>query len=258
MKNAHPLSALFLFPALCLMLMLLSGCGAEILTVTAVQGELAAQNAKSATKQLAYVKDKMGSVSFDQAVQAYRAEHGSNPPTLDALVPGYLPQIPVQPDGSPYYYDPATGTLSASAPAGASSKQDQEMMLAIRNAITRYGTATGYYPPTLDALYPNYMTRLPRTSAGQEFVYNNQNGQISLPGQVSPTAPARTAGNRSAGIGGTGPMGEVMTGIGIQQELGRMNTSGASAAGSRTRSSAQDFSNQHTNTQNRVMDQLGL
>ncbi|NLN92044.1 MAG: hypothetical protein GX130_01875 [Candidatus Hydrogenedens sp.] len=246
---------------LCSSSLLLFGCGAEILTVTAIQGELAAKNAKAATGQLNYVKNKMGSVGFDQAVQAYRAEHGVNPPSLDALVPKYLAEVPRQSDGSLYGYDPATGTLSSSAVGAPSSGQDQQMLRAIQNAITRYGTATGYYPPTLDDLYPTYLTQLPRTSTGQQFVYNNQNGYLALPGQTAaPAAPAPSSRGRGGGggLGGAGPLGEVMTGVGIQQELGRMSTGGSSAAGSRARSGAQGFSDQHTNKQNQVMDQLGL
>jgi hypothetical protein len=245
--------------------LLLAGCGAEILTVTAVQGELAARNAKAATGQLKYVQNKMGSVNVDQAVQAYRAEHGGNPPSLEALVPNYLPEVPRQADGSPYGYDPVSGKLTAAAgevSTGGGSAQDQQMLRTIQNAITRYGTATGYYPPTLDALYPTYLTQLPRTSSGQQFVYNNQNGYLALPGQTAtapaPTAAPRSGGRGGGGMGGAGPLGEVMTGVGIQQELGRMSTGGASAAQSRTRSNAQSFSDQHTNKQNQVMDQLGL
>lgn len=233
----------------------ISGCGVELLTTTAIRGELDAQQAKSAARQLDYVKDKVGSLQFDQAVQAYRAEHGVNPPSLEALVPKYLAQVPKQPDGSPFYYDPATGRLSAAPPTGI-TQADREMMSAIHTAINAYGTATGYYPPTLDDLYPRYLSQPPRTAEGQHFTYNNQNGQVTHPAQQagarSPAPAARPGG------GGAGPMGEVMTGIGIQQELGRMSTGGASAAQSRARGGADDVSDQHTQRQMDVMNQLGL
>lgn len=234
---------------------LLAGCGVELLTTTAVRGELESRQAGAAAKQLDYVRGKVGSVSFDQAVQAYRAEHGANPPSLEALVPAYLADVPRQADGSPYFYDPATGRLSATPPADV-TRADREMMSAIRAAINAYGTATGYYPATLDDLYPRYLSQLPRTAAGQHFLYNNQNGQVTHPAQqagVRPPAPAaRPVGS------GAGPMGEVITGIGIQQELGRMSTGGSSAAQSRARGGAEDISGEHTNRQFEVMDQLGL
>lgn len=233
----------------------LVGCGAEVLTVAAIGGEVSARQAKSATTQLEYVKGKVGTLNIDQAVQAYRAEHGANPPSLDVLVPKYLPEIPKQADGSPYYYEPASGRVSA-RPAGGISPEDHNMMTAINNAINAYGMATGYYPPTLDALYPQYLAQPPRTASGQEFLYDNQNGQVVHPARPA-TPPAPTAARPVAG-GMGGPMGEVMTGIGMQQELGRMSTSGASAAQSRARGNTDDVSNQHTNHQMQVMDQLGL
>ncbi len=235
----------------------LAGCGAEILTATAIRGELGARQAKSAVKQLDYAKGKVGALNIDQAVQTYRAEHGANPPSLEALVPQYLPEIPQQADGTPYHYDPVSGKLSATPPAGGISQEDQRMMSAIHAAINAYGTATGYYPSTLDTLYPQYLSQMPRTSTGQPFLYNNQNGQVTHPAQQ---ATGRTPAQHVQPVagGGAGPMGEVMTGIGIQQELGRMSTGGASAAQSRARGGVDNTSNQHTSQQMQVMDQLGL
>ena len=61
-----------------------------------------------------------------------------------------------------------------------------------------------------------------------------------------------------SGMGGVGPMGEVMTGIGMQQELNNMSSGGANAAQSRSRGGINDLSHSHTDTQNQVMDNLGL
>ncbi|MCK5862406.1 MAG: hypothetical protein KAH38_07965, partial [Candidatus Hydrogenedentes bacterium] len=124
-----------------------------------------------------------------------------------------------------------------------------------------YGTATGYYPPTLDALYPGYLPQMPRTSSGQQFVYNNQNGYLAHPNQraVASTASARPRQRSGgSGMGGAGPMGEVMTSIGIQQQLGNMSSSGANAAQTRSRGGVNQVSSGHTNRQNQVMDNLGL
>lgn len=233
--------------------MLLAGCGAEILTTTAIRGELEAQNIRHANQQLGLVQRRMDTLGFNQAVQAYRAEHGVNPPSLEALVPKYLAKMPLKPDGTPYHYDPATATLSESPAAGGVTPADQQMMLDIRNAINQYGTAIGYYPPTLDALYPTYLAQLPRTSAGEPFFYNNQNGDVVHPRAHAVPTPSG-AGGRG---GGVGPMGEIMTGVGMQQSLGGGN-SAAGAVRSRARSGADAISGQHNDRQNQVMDDLGL
>ena len=76
----------------------------------------------------------------------------------------------------------ACGTsASASVPP-----QDQQTLYAIQQAIVQYGRATGYYPPTLDDLYPHYLPRLPRTATGEHFFYNNQNGYVAHPGTTRP------------------------------------------------------------------------
>jgi hypothetical protein len=209
-------------------------------------------------KQLNYVKGKVGSINVDQAIQAYRADKGVNPPSLEALVPTYLAEVPKKADGSAYGYDPTTGKLLDSPVAGTSMVNDTQRMQQIQQAIIQYGTATGYYPPTLDDLYPNYLPQLPRTASGQQFVYNNQNGYLAMPAAqavaAAPAAPQRPIG----GGAGVGPMGEVMTGIGMQQQLNSMGSSGANAAQSRSRGDVNQISSGHTNQQNQVMDNLGL
>ena len=239
--------------------LLLTGCGVELLATTAVRGELEAKNAKSAMKQLNYVKGKMGSINVDQAIQAYRADKGVNPHSLEALVPT-MAEVPKKPDGSAYNYDPVTGKLTDGPISAAPTMSDTQMMEKIRLAINQYGTATGFYPPTLDALYPNYLPQMPRTASGQQFIYNNQNGYLASPTQQAAASAAPTQQRqRSATPGmGVGPMGEVMTGIGMQQQLNNMSSSGANAAQSRSRGGINDLSHSHTNTQNQVMDNLGL
>ena len=236
---------------ICVAGILLSACGVELLTTTAIRGELESQNVRHATQQLDHVQRRMGALNFNQAVQAYRAEHGVNPPSLEALVPKYLAEMPRKADGAPYYYDPATGTLSETPVAGGIPPADQQMMAAIRAAINQYGTATGFYPPTLDALYPNYLAQWPRTTAGESFLYNNQNGDVTHPRAHAahhlPAAPP---------AGGVGPMGGMMTGAGMQPGGGGNNA--AAAVRSHARGGAEGIADQNTARQNRVMDDLGL
>lgn len=232
--------------------MLLGGCGVELLTTTAVQGELQARNAKAATQQLDLVKGRVGALNVNQAIQAYRAETGSNPPSLDALVPKYLPSVPAQADGTPYAYDPATGKLAPGY--GGAPAADQQRIAAIKSAIHKYGTATGFYPPTLDSLYPDYLSELPRTASGDQFVYNNQTGEVRLPGGTAASQPIAA----EAPQGGLSPVGQMLTGGGLQESLGNGSTAGATSARSHARGMVQDISTQTTNRQNQAMDQLGL
>ena len=131
------------------------------------------------------------------------------------------------------------------------------LMEQIRNAMHRHGTATGYYPVSLDALVPRYLDSPPRTSAGEEFIYNNQNGELRHPRENMRISaqPQRRGG---MAVGGAGPMGEAMTGIGVMNELNRMNQSGTSSAGSRARGSAHDISNAQNDRTSQAMDELGL
>jgi len=53
---------------------------------------------------------------FAGALRAYRERHGRNPGSLDALRrAGLLPEIPLDPDGSEYLYDPLTGEARPAA-----------------------------------------------------------------------------------------------------------------------------------------------
>lgn len=240
----------------------LTGCGVELLTTTAIQSELQTQQMQAMKRQVQSASDTSGRVTLERAIQTYRAEKGANPPSLASLVPDYVPAVPKRGDGTEYGYDPARGVLldgPAAAPGGA-TPADQQMMAAIRDAITRYGTATGYYPATLDALYPSYLSAPPRTSAGEPFLYNNQNGAVTHPrsGGAAPAAPVPAAPRVPSGVGGAGPMGEVMTGIGMQQQLNGMSSSGVSAAQGHAARSLGNTSSGYSDSQNRTMDQLGL
>ncbi len=271
-----------------LLVLLLAGCGAEVLTTTAIQGELQKQQLTAMDKQLKHASDMAAKTKLRHAIDTYYAEKGYYPLTLDSLAPEYIPTIPKKPDGTEYGYNPSTGKLSDStAPEKGQTAQqqsarasgnpvsqgpgetNQRKIARIRAAIHKYGTQTGYYPPTLSALVPQYLPALPKTNDGKDFGYNNQNGRLWVPGQGPATGQARRQQNQQAhqrrgrgtthrGGGTGGPMGEVMTGIGVQQELNSMGSPGANAAGGYGRRSISGTTQRHNQRQQQVMDDLGL
>ncbi len=252
-----------LFAMALLAAVLVSGCGVELLTTTAIQGDLQAKQMQAMKGQVQRVSNQTGRISLEHAIQVYKAEKGSNPATLDELVPNYVPTMPKHADGTPYGYDAATGAVldgpvAPAAAAGAVTAQDLQAMQDIRNAINRYGTAVGYYPGTLDALYPTYLSKPPRTSSGEPFLYNNQNGAVAHPRQAASAAPAASAPRPGVGVAGAGPMGEVMTGVGMSQQLDNMSNSGASSAQGYMNRSLQQSTGGRNDQQNKAMDQLGL
>jgi hypothetical protein len=138
----------------------------------------------------------------------------------------------------------------------------------IQNAINQYGMAVGYYPPTLSALVPTYLQSVPKTDGGEDFYYNCSDGTLKHPAARNglmttagaPARPAAPAANRPAGtaVGGAGPMGEVMTGVGMQNQLNSMSNAGASSAGTRMRESVGGTAGTHNQQQEQAMDNLGL
>jgi len=238
----------------------LAGCGVELLTTTAIEADLQAQQAAAMKNQVKNAASTTGRINIERAIQTYIAEKGENPPSLDALVPDFLPALPKQADGSDYAYDPAAGKLKdgPSASLRGIPAADRQMMQDIRAAINSYGTAVGYYPPTLDALYPDYLAKMPRTETGEAFVYDNQDGYLAHPREEQSQTAAAPRAQAGGGAGGAGPMGEVMTGIGMQNQLNQMNQSGVSSAGSRMRESAGGLAQGQDARNNQAMDQLGL
>lgn len=238
--------------------LLLSGCLVDVLTSTAIQGELQAQQATAAQNTLNRVKNDTGQINLQHAVDIYQAEKGVYPESLDQLVPGFISPIPARADGGAFGYNPVTGTVldDDRGPAPA----DYRTMEQIKTAINAYGNATGYYPPTLDTLaQAGYLKTLPRTVSGAEFSYNKLNGAISHPleGGIPSAAPARNMGG-STPAGGGGPMGEAMTGIAMQEQLNSNNNAGSAAAGSRGRSGARDAAARQTDRQQKALDELGF
>ncbi len=207
-----------------LVALVLAGCGVEILTTTAITSELRKEEATAMNRQLATVQDSQTQQNAQRAVDAYRAENGAPPPSLDVLVPQYLDAVPTRADGSPWHYDARTGRISRTAPSPAAV--NRQRIEQIYEAITAYGTATGWYPPTLDALVPQYLDVVPVSVSGQPFIYNNQNGYVGVPQAQAPTPPGQPTN-----FGAPPPQ--------------RSND-------------PQDIGDAHTQRQHQVMDDLGL
>lgn len=234
----------------------LSGCLADVLVTTATQGKLQAEQASAAQNTLNRVKNDTGLMNLQRAVDSYRAETGHYPDSLAQL--GFDP-LPKRGDGGDFGYNPVTGEV-LETDAGP-SPADYRMMADIGAAINAYGTAAGYYPPTLDTLTESgYLPVLPRTESGQEFAYNNQNGVFTHPleGHVNAARQTPPQNRGGATAAGGGPLGEAMTGIAIQEELNRNSNAGAS----RARGTGATGINRATNTQNdrqqQALEELGF
>lgn len=120
--------------AVLLLLIPLSGCLAEVLTTTAIQGELAAENASAASRALDKAKqtaaqtsannaalfpnnsitpaDQQAKEQIRQAINNYGQAVGYYPPSLQALVQyGYLQSVPKTSSGKDFVFHPENGAL---------------------------------------------------------------------------------------------------------------------------------------------------
>ena len=257
----------------------LLGCGVEVLTTTAIQGELQAEQMKAMKRQVGHTADTTAKINIQRAIDIYAAEKGVFPASLDELAPNYIPSIPSRPDGTPYGYDRVSGKVLdgpvAPPPAAAAgpTAADRQNLELLRSAIDTCGRSTGYYPASLAALAPNYLVSVPKTESGQDFLYDPATGAVAHPaefaagrgrgyggrgrGQGQGRGQGRGRG-RGQGVGGAGPMGEVMTGIGMQQQLNSMGQSGANSAGSYARRGLQGKTQQHNQQQEKALEDLGL
>lgn len=245
--------------------LVLSGCLADVLMSAGIVGELHRQEASTLVGTLNSVKEMKSEQEVNHAIRAYQAENGVNPKSLQDLVPDYFSSVPVKPDGSPWGYDPATGKLlSEPLPVVASTspvESNEQKMARIREAINKYGMTTGYYPGALQQLVPNYLPALPKAANGSDFLYDPQTGALYEPPTVALDAPApqqQPQSRRAAGGAGVGPMGEVMTGISIQNELNSMSNAGSAAVGSSARHNARQLGQSQTDRHTQAMDDLGL
>ncbi len=235
----------------------LSGCMLELLTTTAIQGELAAKDAQAATQALRYAKESTAKREAEYAIRTYQAEKGSYPPSLAALVPGYLPGIPMHADGTPFGYDPATGKLlDSDAPAPVQipfTPEDGSNLKRIEDAIYSYWQTTGNYPRSLDDLDPMYIEQVPTLSTGGAFVYDAQTGAVYHPNDLR--GPIAGTSSVSAG-GGSAALGEATAGIAIQNDLRNMNTSGVSNAGGAARRGVSGVNDAYNQQQQRALNEL--
>jgi hypothetical protein len=232
----------------------LSGCMLELLTTTAIQGELAARDAQAGVQALNYAKESKAKTEAEYAIRAYQAEKGSYPLSLAALVPDYLPGVPTHADGSPFGYDAATGTLldSAATPQRIPNEEDRRNLKRIEDAIYAYWQATANYPQTLVELQPLYIDKVPALSSGGSFIYDAQTGAVHSPGDFH--APVFSGARVAAG--GAGPLGEATSGIAIQNQLRDMNTSGAQAAHGAAGRGLQGVDRAYQQQQQRALDNI--
>lgn len=244
----------------------LSGCLVDMMASTAIEGTLQAQQLSTYQKTLDNVKGTSSELELTKAIQAYQAEHGKNPGSLQDLVPGYFSELPTQPDGSAYAYDPATGRVgggpaSVMAAASASGEaSDQAKLQQIREAIGKFAAATGFYPGSLQQLAPAYLPALPKDAGGADFMYDPSTGSVTTASQARAARQVLSGQplQRPVAGGGAGPLGETMTGIGISNELDNMSSAGSSAVSSRVRGDARGIGEDHDQRQQQVMDNLGL
>lgn len=229
----------------------LSGCLADVLMTTAVTGELQAKQLAAGKKQIEQAKEMTAETQITQAIRLYQAEKGKLPPSLESLVPEFLPSVPTRPDGQPYGYEPSTGQLLEHPSAGQLNAEDWAALDKARAAVQQYGADTTWYPSTLADLVPKYLPALPTTHDGRAFVYDNQTGQVYPPEQA-------TAVPRQASPTYTAPTAEMATGMGVQQQLNSMGQSGVNAAGTRSRQNIDNISTSYGNKQMQAADQLGL
>lgn len=155
----------------------LTGCGLDILTTTAITGELQKREAERATGTLERAEQQTERWEVQQAVRAYRAEHGRNPDSLEELVPEYLAEVPTNAQGEPMAYNPATGQVFDREGEG-------QRLARLRQAIQEYAQERRHYPPNLRALTPQYLSEIPRTEGGESFAYNPQTGAVVHPRQL--------------------------------------------------------------------------
>jgi hypothetical protein len=230
----------------------LTGCLAEVLTTTAIQGQMQAQQMKGMKRQIEHAQGFAGETELRSAINAYMADKGVYPPSLDVLAPTYIATIPNKANGTPYGYDPASGTLLDS-PVAQPTGTDFAQLDATRNAIQQFGADTTWYPNTLADLVPKYLPAVPTTADGQQFIYDNQSGQVFLP-NAQPAVAAPPAAAPS--YGGSGALAETTTAIGISQDLNNMSNAGANAA--RSRATSQPVGGDYSDRQMKAADELGL
>ena len=180
-----------------------SGCLLEVMTTTAIQGEMAAQNASQGQQTIHYAKDMKGKTELEQAIKLYAFDTNHNPAVLSDLVPKYLPEVPLRGNGQPFHYDSSTGkilmnvnTIPNQGAVLSMTQGDMQNLELIRDAIYTYWQTTGRYPSSLDSLTPLYMDAVPSMSSGGSFLYDVTTGAVNHP--VELRAPVPNQGNNAS------------------------------------------------------------
>jgi len=223
----------------------LVGCG---LSETVVTTGIVGQNAKNQIETLNNVKfhanREIAENNVRRAVNLFEASTGLLPYSLDELVEqGYLDVMPALPEGYEFDYNPFTGTVKT------------------RRALPRPQISAPQLSPEQDSWNAaEYMRKYKQQSQTPPYAAPSQSGrQPSLARRQASQQQRRPASGRARGGGGAGvgPMGEMMTGIGIQNELNSMSGSGTSSAGTYSRRSLNRSTQQHQRRQQQALRDLG-
>lgn len=185
-----------------------TGCLLEAVTVTAIQGELAADSASSASRTLDHVKDGQAKIEIESAVRTYMGTTGSYPASLDVLVPQYIAVIPTQSSGRGFGYNPANGSVfidrgrqtPGPVPNSTMTQSDVQNLETIRGGIYRYWETTGRYPADLASLAPVYLKEVPVMASGASYRYDVKTAAVHHPAELrggGGTVPAQPIGASS-------------------------------------------------------------
>ena len=215
-----------------IMILGLTGCGLEVLTTTAITGELQKRDAERAMDTLERTERQTERWDVQQAVRAYRAEHGRNPASLEDLVPEYLAEVPTNAQGESMAYNPATGQVFE-------REGDGQRMERLRQAIQNYAQERRHYTPNLRALTPQYLSEIPRTDTGEPFAYNPQTGAVVHPRQLR-----QQQGNQRPG--------------GMQQQPTYHQPGAGGNVGVYGRESIRGIERDHNQRQQQALDELGF
>jgi len=226
-----------------------AGCG---VSETVVTTGIVATNAKNQVDALNNVRfhanRDVAENNVRRAVALFQADTGSLPVSLNELVEkGYLDSLPALPEGLEFTYNPFSGTI------GTRKALPQEPMTVPELAPEDESWDVAEFARSLSALdqregEAGVLDDRQRAAAGR-----GRSGQHRSSG-VAPRRQGRAGG----GYGGAGPMGEVMTGIGIQNELNSMSNAGVSSGGSYGRRAIGRSTQQHQQQQERVLRDLDL
>lgn len=241
----------------------LPGCILELLTTTAIQGELQAQNAAAATQQLAHAQKMAHEIEVRQAIDAYRAENGTNPPSLAALVPDFLAAVPMDASGRPVFaYDPATGWFGDPVPGGTAgaptsatvTAQDRTNLEALSSALNDYYAWYREYPQQLADLAPRFIDTVPTQSDGRPYHYVPVTGEVRHTAELQSAAAPAVPRSSSAHVRGGSPAAEQVQAIGIMNELNAQPAPSADPM----RRQVQDVTTQQNDRYESVLDDLNL